>query len=120
MSDIQKTTLEKAVKLLNALKVKYAIIDFDGNLIGNLEVKQEEIKRKRSPSKYEHGALANYVRPYLMNLEVGGVAIIPDGDFDVHTLGKSISSTACGLWGNGNATQTTNFSARTVELMRVG
>ena len=120
MNDIQKKTFGRAIKMLDALKLKYAIIDLDGHRIGELEVKEEPTRRKRSANKYEHGAMANYLRPYIHSVEGGGIAIIPSGQFEISDLAKSSSSMACTLWGNGNATQSVVKQSNTIELMRLG
>ena len=120
MSNIQKTTLEKAVKLLNALKVKYAIIDLNGGHHGNLEIQRQPIKALRLKPKYEYGSLAKYLRPYLTSLEVGGTTVIPSGPFELPYVARSASSMAHYLWGTGNAKHTIVRKANAVELIRLG
>jgi hypothetical protein len=120
MNGIEKITLKQAIKWLDALKVKYAIIDLEGGHHGNLEIKRQPIKPLRSPHKYEYGSLAKYLRPYLTTLEIGGTAVIPSGPFELPHVARSASSMAHHLWGAGNAKHTLVRKENSVELIRLG
>jgi hypothetical protein len=115
--------LKDAIKLLDALKVQYAILDLEGNQHGSLEIKRIKrvpIKSRRSPRNYEFGALANYLRPYITALQIGDMAVIPSGPFALPHIARSSSSMAHHLWGKGNSKHTLVREKNSVELMRIG
>lgn len=114
MSGIQNETLKKAIKFLDALKLEYAIKDFDGKILGNLE-----IKKKEKVLKYKRGLASQYVRPYLQNLQIGEIVTVPCGQFDKQTVGQACSSMAYNMWGKGGATQTCRNGNNSIELIRV-
>ena len=114
MSGIQNVALDRAIKILEALKLKYAIKDFDGKILGNLEIKKQE-----KVLKYKRGSPAQYVRPYLQNLQIGETVTVPCGQFDKQTVAQSCSSMAYNLWGKGGATQTCRNGNNSIELIRV-
>ena len=114
MSGIQNVVLKKAIKFLEALKLNYAIIDPDGNVLGNLE-----IKRKEKVRKYKRGLPSQYVRAYLKDLNVGEVVVVPCGQFDKPTVGQACSSMAYNMWGKGSAKQTSRNGNNSIEVMRI-
>jgi len=114
---VQKNLLAKAINMLDALGVEYAIITDEGNF-GTLEVVTEKQKRKKS-SMYPYGAVREYIRPFLQNLKTGEVAIIPKGDFDLDSVGSNAAAYACTNWGKGTHTAHKNVKDQTFELMRL-
>jgi hypothetical protein len=114
MSGIQNEVLKKAIKLIEVLKLEYAIIDFDGNVLGNLEIKKKEKVRK-----YKRGLPSQYVRPFLKNLNIGEIVIVPCGQFDKPTVGQTVSAMAYNLWGKGGAKQTSRNGNNSIEVMRI-
>lgn len=96
MNTVHLKALTNAVKLLNAIGAKYAIIDTNGGRHGELEV---VTKKKRSPAKYPYGVLRQHVAPYLVDLKVNETARIPAAPYDIDTVYGSASSTATTMWG---------------------
>jgi hypothetical protein len=120
MLEIQKTTLRKAINLLNSIKVEYAILA-DGEKHGSLEVapKRASTKKESYSKKYGRGVVLNYVRPYIQNLNVGDVARIPAGDFDLRAVSAISATFAHGLFGVGGHTIRRDKNNNVVEIMRL-
>jgi len=99
MKEIELKTLNNAIRLLNAIKCSYAIIDTDGNKHGTLEIAEKKTERR-----YPHGSITKHVKEYIKHLSPGEFLEIPVGSFDFET----IQSVACSLfhkyWGKGNYT----------------
>lgn len=96
MNSVHQKALTNAIKLLNAIGAKYAIVDSDLKKHGDLEV---ITKKKRQPAKYPYGVIRQHVAPYLDNLKVNETAQIPAAPYDIDTVYGSASSTASVMWG---------------------
>jgi hypothetical protein len=96
MNTIHEKALSNAIKLLNAIGAKYAIVDSDSKRHGDLEV---VTKKKRQPSKYEHGVIRKHIAPHLQNLRVNCTARIPVAPYDHNAIYGSASSAATVMWG---------------------
>jgi hypothetical protein len=96
MNTIHTKALTNAVKLLNAIGAKYAIVDVDLKKYGELEV---ITKSKRRPAKYPYGVIRKHIKPYLDHIAVNQTARIPVSPYDATTVYGSASSTATVLWG---------------------
>jgi hypothetical protein len=96
MNNIHTKALTNAVKLLNAIGAKYAIIDVDLKKYGELEV---VTKSKRRPARYPYGVIRKHIKPYLDHIAVNQTARIPVSPYDLETVYGSASSTATVLWG---------------------
>ena len=96
MNTLHAKALSNAIKLLNAIGAKYAIVDSDMRKHGDLEV---VTKKKRAPAKYPYGALRKHVAPYLAPLQVNQTVRIPVHPYDLPTVYGSASSTASTMWG---------------------
>ena len=96
MNTVHQKALTNAIKLLNAIGAKYAIVDTDNRTHGELEVKA---KAKRRPAKYEYGVIRKHIKPYLDHIKVNDTARIPVAPYDLNTVYGSASSTATVLWG---------------------
>lgn len=122
MLEIQRSTLNKAIRLLNSIGVEYAILAGEEKL-GTLEIankKQKGKNKSRSYSnKYGRGALREYVKPYIDSLKVGDVACIPIGDFDFTAIATASASYAHQLFGKGGHTGRTDYQKRVFEIMRL-
>lgn len=114
MDGVKKIVLDKVIKQIEALELKYAIIDFDGNILGNLN-----IEKNKRVSKYGYGLLTNYVREYLQSLAIGDVAVVPWANFDAYDLSQAIAKFSYTKWGKGSFNYVTVKENQTVELLRV-
>ena len=117
MKEIQQKYLQTAIKQLSILPVQFAIIDDMGNQYGDLEVAVEKV-RKRKKSAYPKGSITAYVMPFIKDLTVGDVAVVPFGDWDKKSLNSGLTACASRIWGNGSYTSCT--SKDHIELMRTG
>lgn len=124
MNEIQQTTLDRALKLLNALPLKYAIRTDDGLTFGSLQVVEPKPpkpegrhKRKR---QFPYGTVTPIVRRYCGSLEPGGVAQVPIAELegiDPESLRGTITAWCGHNWGKGN--YTTAITAEHVEVLRL-
>jgi hypothetical protein len=96
MNTLHTKALNNAVKLLNAIGAKYAIVDTDLRKYGDLEV---ITKKKKASPKYPYGVIRKHIKPYLDHIEVNQTARIPVSPYDLDTVYGSASSTATVLWG---------------------
>ena len=97
MNALHQKALTNAIKLLNAIGAKYAIVDVDLKKHGDLEVKR--VKNKRRPSKYAHGVIRAHIKPHLDHTKANETARIPVAPYDLATIYRSASATSTTLWG---------------------
>jgi len=122
MNEIQKKLLRKALRYLYSVGCKFAVIDPDGIKHGDLPIVEKENKKKltRSPKKYEHGSVINYLRPFLLKLDkVGATIDIPFGEFDHKTLGSTLSSWTNKNYGEGAVEYKTLYIEKIIQLQRI-
>lgn len=108
MSDIKTEAAKRAVRLLEASGVKYAV-EIDGVIHGNLVVKQ---RKKR-------GEMLHYFWPIVQKAKPGDAIDISFDSFDGPTLASSISSACIRNWGTGSAMVRTDKARKCVELLRI-
>ena len=114
MKEIELKTLNNAIRLLNAIKCDYAIIDIDGNKHGTLK-----IVNKKKEHKYPHGSITKHVRQYFVPLEVGDSFEIPIGDFDYKSV-QSVTGYLFGeTWGKGNYTSCYIKENTAIQVLRL-
>jgi hypothetical protein len=116
MTNIEQKTLDKAITLLNALKIQFHIVDRDGKKHGNMQVAPP--KKTRKPSMYKHGERTEYITKHLKGMEVGDVKVVPFGDYPSKMLTSNVSSWCCNRLGVGGAEVTENKEAKRVEVLR--
>ena len=97
MNTVHQKALTNAIKLLNAIGAKYAIVDADLRKHGELEV---ITKKKRKPAKYPYGVIRKHVAPYLASVNVNQTVRIPVHPYDLETVYGSASSAASTMWGH--------------------
>lgn len=115
MNNLHAKALTNAVKLLNAIGAKYAIVDSDGVKHGDLEV---ITKKKRAPAKYPYGSLRKHVVPYLQDLRVNCTARIPVHPYDLESVYGSASSAASTMWGHKSHKVGTSEDKKSVYITR--
>jgi hypothetical protein len=122
MNTLHVKALNNAIKLLNAIGAKYAVLDSDGIVHGDLEVKKKSMmpktKAKRRALRYPFGAVVKYVKPYIDITEVNSTTYIPVAPLDLETVYRSASAIACKEWGNGSHKVGTSKDKQTVILTR--
>jgi hypothetical protein len=122
MFDIQKTAIAKLIKALDGAEASYKIILPDGTEYGTLETKPVKVKKPKGTraSPYPRGELKNYVEPFLADIPVGGVAVIPYDKYPGPLLAARCYSAGFDSWGKGNVMGSRNDKTQTVEIMRLG
>lgn len=115
MLEIERNVLNKALNILNSLKLKYAIVLDDGEKLGTLEIATKANKPHASPYKY--GELRNYVRPILDAMKPGDAIEIPDKGYIKTFLQNAICAYASETWGH--STYSTTQVANGVQIMRM-
>ena len=110
MLDIQIEAAKRAIKMLDAAQVKYAVILPDGI--------HGPIKLKIKPS-YKRGETRAYYWPLMENMKAGDIVEIPCKEYDLQTLAKNISATCVHAWGKGSAITQSNKEHNLVVVMRV-
>ena len=117
MLEVQMREIKKMVTLIGAWKVQYKIILYEGQEFGDLPVTTKKSKGKR---KYKFGSVIGHCKPYIENMQVGDVAAIPKGDYDLKTLQSTVSSWMHSEWGKGAATTSCDDTANELYVLRVG
>lgn len=113
--EIKRVVLERAINMLQALKAQYKIILNDGSEFGELEV----VKSNRRPLRYPLGALRDYYSPFIKDMNVGDVVVVPIGDFDIDSIQGGICSFAGTTWGLKSVVTHRLPDENTVEVMRL-
>lgn len=120
MLEIQKSTLNKAIKLLNSIDVKYAI------LVGEEKHGTLEVLLEKKPTgtrsfsfKYGRGTILNYVKHYIDNLKVGDTACIPADYYELEAVSNIASSYAHKLFGKGGHASHRNKATNMCEILRL-
>lgn len=118
LSEIQKKTLFNALKLLDALPVEYIVVRADGEFHKRGALSLATAEPKKRVFKYPFGEVAKYVDQFLAGIQVGDVAVIPVGPYDLDTIRASATARASKQWGNGSYNSMTN-AAGDYEILRV-
>ena len=124
MFDIQKRTLEAAIRNLKALNAEFIIKDPEGTIHNHGTLVLGETEKPKKPRRLNPalpwGAITQYVKTSLTPMQVGDVIQVakPD-DVDLRSLHSTISSVAIELWGAGGATTHRDAKANHVEIMRL-
>jgi hypothetical protein len=131
MEQIQKTTLERAIKMLGALPVKFAVVaDFgDGKgpqVLGNAEMVDKDFlnpsrtKKKGPDPRFARGERANHIRAHVGDLKVNEVGYVPVNGYDPTQILSQTSSWSVQAWGTGNSTCCHRPDTKTIEILRLG
>jgi hypothetical protein len=121
MKDIQKSALNKAINILNAINAKYLVIDSDGETHKNHQFNIVEKPQKivRAESVFPRGEVKNHFLPLVKNMVAGDVAVIDAGKYGAERVRGSICSWFSQMHGNGTATTSINSRNNTVEVLRI-
>jgi len=115
LPQVTQAAINQALKLLNASGCKYKVIDSTGVEYGDLETAPPR-KKRRGDLKF--GAYSNHYKPYIENLAVGDVAVIPIDKFKYVKLLGSLSAWCSTNWGKGNTK--TCKAGNTIQVLRCG
>ena len=119
-STIITKAIREAVKLLDATGVKYAVVDLEGNqFIKGLELRPAISEpRKKKATHLEYGTISKHYQPYVENLKVGEVAVVP---LDKFAKEKEVLRGAIAAWCGQNWGKNSHRSCITdtaVEVLR--
>lgn len=119
--EVQKIALFKAIALLNASGVKYALIDHNGVKHGELEIIENK-QRKKTVTEYPFGSFSSHFLKYVSTIKPGESVVIPYGQFGVDEesrgrLRRAVAGWSSKHWGNGN--HITHANGEGVQLLRL-
>ena len=123
--DIITKTARDAARLLNAIRAQYIIVLPTGEQIiqGDLKLHVPDAtppKKVRAQSRHPHGFLNQHIMPYLKDMKVGDVAVIPvPKTADMDEIQGSGASIAAKLWGNGSYKTMRNANTGNLEVLRM-
>ena len=123
--DIILKTAKDASRLLNAIRAQYIIVLPTGEQIiqGDLKLHVPDAtppKKPRAQSRHPHGFLNQHILPYLKDMKVGDVAVVPvPKTADMDEIQGSSASIAAKLWGNGNYKTMRNYNTGNLEVLRM-
>ena len=123
--DIILKTAKDATRLLNAIRAQYIIVLPTGEQIiqGDLKLHVPDAtppKKVRAQSRHPHGFLNQHIMPYLKDMKVGDVAVVPvPKTADMDEIQGSSASIAAKLWGNGNYKTMRNANTGSLEVLRM-
>ena len=123
--DIILKTAKDASRLLNAIRAQYIIVLPTGEQIiqGDLKLHVPDAKpakKVRAQSRHPHGFLNQHILPYLKDMKVGDVAVVPvPSGADMNEIQGSSASIAAKLWGNGSYKTMRNYTTGNLEVLRM-
>jgi hypothetical protein len=123
--DIILKTAKDAARLLNAIRAQYIIVLPTGEQIiqGDLKLHVPDAtpaKKPRAQSRHPHGFLNQHITPYLKDMKVGDVAVVPvPKTADMDEIQGSSASIAAKLWGNGSYKTMRNANTGNLEVLRM-
>lgn len=112
MNTVKALAIDQALRLLNASGCKYFVIDEEGKTYGEIP----SVTKSKKQRKYKPGLMSNYFKPFLVNVKIGDVAVIPFNDFDPPTLSGAITAYLSRTWGKQSYKSCTTNSS--VEILR--
>lgn len=114
---VQKEALTRALRLLDAAKCQYAVIDADGVKHGDLDV-AVKVKQKRN---HPPGSYLQHHQALTEKMSRGDAIVVPFGPFDGpkdrESLRSSISAYCSRTWGAG--TYITAMNGAGIEVLRI-
>jgi len=122
MEQIKEFALNKAVKILDSLNLKYHIINPDGNDIygGGLEPEAKQKPKRKNPSKtlYPRGTFTKIFRQHNVHtMQSGDVVEIPFGKIQRKIMRQNLCLFAQRLWGS--SSYVLNTTRENLQIMRV-
>lgn len=120
LTTTQRRAFERVVTLLNTMPLKYVIVEPNGTKHVQGDVDLVDAKPdKKSQRRYPHGALRDYVRGFVQDMDIGGVTVVPAGPYDVTTVQSSVGSYANYNWGKGSVVTARTKDRSGVEVLRI-
>lgn len=119
---MQRAMVDRIVAALQNMGCQYSIL-LPGSmeLLSNVPDEPEpERKSKRAPLKHPRGAVRNYYKPLLENVQPGDVVCIPFDRFDRNDLQSNIASYLTNEWGPKSYQTRLDDTNKCVEVFRTG
>lgn len=117
MEQVKKLVLEKAIRLLDSLKLDYVIVIPDGDRIikGDISVVEKKKRRNRTAPI---GTYSTLFRSFgVDSMKAGDVLVIPCKTHDPQVVRKTLAAHCVNIWGSGSAI--TSINKDHVEIMRL-
>ena len=114
--DVKQLAFERTLKMLDNIGVKYAVIDFDGNKHGTLEVAAP--KATRTKGNEPHGEITQYIRDHIKEMKPGDVVEVPM-KYGRERTHSALCSLAFRLFGKKNSVTSYNEKLEVLQILRV-
>jgi hypothetical protein len=112
MNTVKTLAIDQALRLLNASNCKYFVIDEEGKTYGEIPT----VTNSKKQRKYKQGLMCNYFKPFLVNVKIGDVVVIPFNDFDPRALSGAVTAYLSTNWGKQSYKSCTTNSS--IEILR--
>lgn len=112
MNTVKTLAIDQALRLLNASGCKYFVIDEEGKTYGELPI----AKKLKNPRKYKPGLMANYFKPFLIDVKIGDVVVIPYNNFAPRSLFGAVTAYLSSAWGKQSYKSCSTDSS--IEILR--
>lgn len=106
-------------KVLEKMECQYIITTKDGMKYSNT-IDKVDGTIKTKVRQYPHGELRAYVKTFLKDMQVGDIASIPAGKYDLRNIQNSATSWFVTQHGKQSCTTYQNATTKTVEVLRIG
>jgi hypothetical protein len=117
MEQVKINTLNKAIQMLNAIGVQYAVIDFDGNHHGELQV--EKPKKRKTTLDQKWGEISEHIKPFIEGIRPGEVRTFTCGKFPPETVRSTTSSILIRWFGKSTYTTAVKRETNELEVLRI-
>ena len=112
MMQVEKKSLEKALRILDAIGCRYGVETEDGETFG------VELQKDRKRAAVKNAGCTDYCEQHIKDLNVGEKLTIPLGEFDADAVQSCVCNVAGKLFGRGCITTARNEKSKCVEVMR--
>ena len=119
MEQVKINLLERTIKQLDALGIQYAVIDFDGNKLGKLEVAEKKQHKRQHNPDLKWGEISEFVRSKLPQMQIGDVISFTADKYDITRVRAIASTMLIDRYGKGSCTTSINNKTNIVEALRV-
>ena len=113
--DVKQQALGKVIKMLDNIGAQYAVVDFDGNKHGTLEVATPKTRTKHTEP---WGEITAYLRGYIGEMKPGEVVEVPV-KYGKKRTHSALSGYSCKLFGKGNCVTSYNEKKNIVQIIRM-
>lgn len=121
MLEVQKQSLDRAIKLLTSLAphtgMRWAI-SVGEETYGNAEFAEAKPAKSRG-GLYKRGETRDHYYPYLKDLQAGETVEIPFDRFDPATLSANVGSAAGVMFGAGNYVTCRVDAKQVIQVLRI-